>query len=132
MSNNLRASTVKALAACRTVGLSYHGRLEGETVFWATDGESYHVVRKRTTAGVARAAHYCQTYRTGLSGQLGEIARDMKTRLHLIPVLSREYTNIELTMVSPAWLCDVDSEFIEILDDTAAALSEIWIEGAPC
>lgn len=129
---NLRVSTVKALAACCAVGLTYHGRLEGETVFWASDGELYHVVRKRTTAGVARASHCCQSYRTGLNKQLGEMSHDMETRLHLIPVLSREHTNIELTMVSPGWLCDVDSEFVEIPGDTTAALSEIVLEGASC
>jgi hypothetical protein len=132
MAKTLKTSTVKALAACHAVGLTYHAHLEGESVFWATDGRFYHVVRKRTTAGVTRAAHQCRSYRDHLSAQLGELAADMKTRLHRIPVLSREYTNIELTMVCPSWLCDVDDDFIEVGDTADTALSTIWLEGAPC
>ncbi len=132
MAKNLMASTVKALAACHAVGLTYHAHLVGETTFWAVDGEFYHVVKKKTTAGVTRSAHYCQTYRSLLSAQLGELSRDMKTRLHRIPVLSREYTQIELVTVCPSWLCDVDGEFVPVPVDATAALAEVWIAGQPC
>ena len=44
--------------------------------------------------------------------------------------MSREYTRQELALVTPSWVCDVDTEFVEI-GDPAEALGEIWIEGRP-
>jgi hypothetical protein len=135
MSKSLRVSTVKALAACHTVGLTYHAHLEGETVFWAVDGEFYHVVKRKTTAGVTRSAHYCRTYRSALAEKLSTTAQKVaKAGLvspQLVPEFSREAVALELVLVSPSWLCDADSEFIEITDP-AAAVAQVWIEGQPC
>ena len=98
-------STLRSLAASATVGFIYHGPAEGGTLDWAVDGGLYHVVKKRTTGGVRRAAHFCRSYRDRLTEQL-----------RAMPPLSREYVRLELILVNPSWLCDQDGEFIDCLD----------------
>ncbi len=125
-------STLKAMAACHAVGLTYHAHLVGETTFWAIDGEFYHVVKKKTTAGVAHSAHYCQSYRSLLAEQLGGLAHNLTkagaVSPQLVPQFSREYTQIELVTVCPSWLCDQDDDPV-IVGDPAEALAQVWIEG---
>jgi len=110
-------NTLKAVASCAAVGFDYHAHLEGETVFWAVDGEFYHVVKKKTSRGVARSAHYCQTYRSALAEQLTvtakKVAKAGMVSPQLVPEFTREAVALELVLVSPSWLCDQDSEFIE-------------------
>ena len=114
-------STTKAMAACSAHGLTYHAHAdEGETLFWGVGADgAYHVVKKQTSRGITRSAHYCRTYRTMLA-----------QRLSGIWPTSRDYVHIELILVSPAWLCDNDSELIEV-GAPADALAQIWVEGRP-
>jgi len=93
---------LKAVAAAHALGFSHWGQAQG-TIDWSVDDEGLaHAVRRRTTRGNPQAAHICRTY------------RDMLTlEMRAMGPMSREYTNLELTLVSPTWLCDVDGEFVD-------------------
>ena len=109
-------STLKAVAACHALGLIYHGGT-GALLAAVDDRQGYHFVRVRTSAGVTSAAHVCRSQRSSLASKLTTTAQCLagaeRFAPHRVPEWSREYTRVELALVNPSWLCDVDSEFIE-------------------
>jgi len=109
-------STRKAVAACHAVGLTYHGRA-GALLAAVDDRQGYHSVRVRTSKGVTQAAHACRSQRSALASKLSSLA------VNAIPMDSREYTAIELALVNPSWLCDIDGDFVDVVltDDVMVA-----------
>ena len=108
-------STLKAVAACHAVGLTYHGGT-GALLAAVDDRQGYHYVRVRTAAGVTSAAHVCHTQRDVLTAQLtrtGQIlGLSRRAAPHRAPEYSRDYTAIELALVNPSWICDLDEPFV--------------------
>ena len=96
-------STLKVVAACHAVGLTYHGG--SGAMLAAVDGRSqtYHWVKVSTTAGVARAMHWCCDQRTSLAATVAAM-----------PTTSREFTRAELALVAPSWLCDTSGVWVEV------------------
>ncbi len=94
-------TTLRAVAACHAVGLSYYGGTGSLLV--AVDGQDYHVVRVRTSGGVTGARHACCPERTALAGVVATTYR-----------ASREATRAELALVAPSWLCDTESDFVDV------------------
>ena len=109
-------TTLRAVAACHTVGLTYHGGT-GANLVAVDDRGFYHFVRARTSRGVASAAHTCRSERDRLAVLLRTTAQQVtfaqECKPHMVPQFSRKCTLIELTIANPAWLCDVDGEFID-------------------
>jgi hypothetical protein len=95
-------STLKAVAACHAVGLTYHGGT-GATLAAVDDAQGYHWVKVSTTAGVARAMHWCCNQRTGLAATAAAM-----------PSTSREFTRAELALVTPSWLCDSRGGWVDV------------------
>lgn len=99
------STTLKAVAAAHALGFTHWGRAQG-TIDWAVGDDGLaHVVRRRTTGGSPQAAHICRTYREALTMQ-------MRSKWPL----SRAYTNLELTLCNPAWVCGCDGDFVDCPD----------------
>lgn len=95
-------TTLRAVAAAHALGFTHWGQAQG-TIDWAVaDDGLAHAIRRRTTRSNPQAAHICRTFRD-------QLAEKMKA----YGPLAREYTNLELTAVHPAWVCDVDGEFVD-------------------
>ncbi len=96
------STTLKAVAAAHALGFTHWGRAQGPIDWAVGDDGLAHVVRRRTTGGHPQAAHICGTFRDALTMQ-------MRARWSL----SWEYTNLELTLFNPAWICDADGDFVD-------------------
>lgn len=130
----LTVSARKAIEACNTVGLTYHGGT-GALLVAVDNRRFYHWVRARTSGGIASAAHVCQSQRSALAAQLTHTsqraAQASRFAPHRQPEFSREAARLELALVCPSWLCDADDPFVEIPEGSTAGLDSIWIEGRP-
>lgn len=120
----ISVSTLKSVAAAHAVGLTYLGPAEGGTLDWAVAADGrFHAVKKRTTGGVARAAHFCRSHRSVLAGQKDAIWWG-----------SRERTQIEIVVCDPGWQCDEDGMFADCPSTDgimAAAHLELAVEVTP-
>jgi hypothetical protein len=110
-------STLKSVAACHAVGLTYFGGA-GSLLVAVDDRQFYHWVRVRTSKGTTSAAHACQSRRTAQATDLTHTSQRAGQAARFAPhretEFSREATRLELALVCPSWICDTDDTFVEV------------------
>ena len=118
MSKNFRTATIKAMAACRAVGLTYYSGTGSNLIAVDPGTRTYHWVKITTRSGTPRAEHSCCGQRDGLTAAMRRLPQ------------GREFTRAELA--SASWTCTAHGNPVEVRHShTNHAVEEIWLEGRP-